>query len=56
MPADPTVDAIIKIKHLGNAEHLINQIDAPREFLLKVVEIICGGGYYHEEIDISEED
>lgn len=56
VPADPTVDAIIKIKHLGNSEYLINQIDAPREFLLKVVEIICGGGYYHEEIETADED
>jgi hypothetical protein len=55
VPADPTFDAIIKIKHLGNSEFLINQIDAPREFLLKVVEIICGGGYYHEEAEQTEE-
>lgn len=49
VPADKTVSAIIKIKHLGNKEFRINQMDAPREFLLKVVEIICGGGDYHEE-------
>ncbi len=49
IPADKTVSAIIKIKHLGDKEFRINQMDAPREFLLKVVEIICGGGDYHEE-------
>lgn len=56
VPADPTLDAIIKIKHIGNTEILINQIDAPKEFLIKVVEVICGGGYYHEEIEASDED
>lgn len=49
IPSDKTVSAIIKIKHLGDKEFRINQMDAPREFLLKVVEIICGGGDYHEE-------
>lgn len=49
IPADPTMNAIIKVKHLGDTEYLINQIDAPREFLLKVTEIICGGGFFHEE-------
>lgn len=49
IPADKTKTAVIKIKHLGNKEFYINQMDAPREFLLKVVETICGGGLYHEE-------
>ena len=43
------VTTIIKIKHLGNREFYINQMDAPREFLLKVVETVCGGGLCHEE-------
>ena len=38
-----------KIKHIGNIEYKINQTNAAREFLLKVIEIICGGGFYHEE-------
>lgn len=49
VPADKTQSAIIKIKHLGNKEFYINQMDASREFLLKVIETICGGGLYHEE-------
>ena len=49
IPADKSSSAIIKIRHIGNREFPINQIDAPKEFLLKVVEIICGGGIYHEE-------
>lgn len=48
VPADTMSNAIIKIRHLGNREYYINQIDAPREFLLKVLEIVCGGGFYHE--------
>lgn len=49
IPADKSQNAIIKIKHLGNREFYINQMDAPREFLLKVVETVCGGGICHEE-------
>lgn len=49
VPADKTSKAIIKIRHLGNQEFYINQLDAPREFLLKVIETICGGGDYHKE-------
>ena len=49
VPADKSAKAIIKIRHLGNQEFYINQMEAPREFLLKVVETICGGGNYHKE-------
>ena len=49
VPADKTEKAIIKIRHLGNQEFYINQMEAPKEFLLKVIEIICGGGNYHKE-------
>lgn len=51
IPADKTKSCIIKIKHVGNKEFPINPIDAPREFLLKVTEIICGGGIYHEQFE-----
>lgn len=49
VPADKTAKAVIKIRHLGNREFCINQPEAPREFLLKVIETICGGGNYHKE-------
>ncbi len=49
VPADKIGKAIIKIRHLGNQEFYINQMEAPREFLLKVIETICGGGNYHKE-------
>lgn len=50
VPAERGQNCIIKINHLGNKEFYINHMDAPREFLLKVIETICGGGIYHEEI------
>ncbi|MDD3594012.1 MAG: hypothetical protein PHX18_05230 [Candidatus Gastranaerophilales bacterium] len=49
VPSDPNKDAVMKIRHIGNIEYKINQSNAAREFLLKVIEIICGGGFYHEE-------
>ena len=50
VPADKSADAIMKIKHVGNIEYKINQQECAKEFLLKVIEIICGGGFYHEEV------
>lgn len=48
VPAEKTQNTIITIRHLANKEFLLNQMDAPREFVLKVIEIVCGGGVYHE--------
>lgn len=49
IPAETNQNSIMKIKHLANREFSLNQVDAPREFVLKVIETICGGGFYHEE-------
>ncbi len=49
VPADKAQNSIFKIRHLSNREFFLNSTDAPREFVLKVVETICGGGLYHEE-------
>ena len=49
VPADKSQSCIFKIKHLANREFYLNHSDASREFILKVVETICGGGIYHEE-------
>ncbi len=49
VPADKSQACIFKIKHLKNREFFLNNTDASREFVLKVVETICGGGVYHEE-------
>ncbi len=48
VPADPAAPAVMSIKHLAGEEVYFHQADAPRRFLLKVVEIICGGGFFHE--------
>ena len=49
VPADKTQNSIFKIKHLSNREFFLNSSDASREFVLKVIETICGGGLYLEE-------
>ena len=49
VPADKSQNSIFKIRHLANREFFLNSSDASREFVLKVVETICGGGLYHEE-------
>lgn len=50
VPAEKNQSAIITIRHKDNQEFLVSQIDAPREFLLKVIEIVCAGGQFHEQI------
>jgi hypothetical protein len=55
IPADTTSSAILKIRHLGDEEFYLDQTDASKEFLMRSIEIICGGGIYHEEIDATEE-
>ncbi|MCI1274122.1 MAG: hypothetical protein LKG27_06800, partial [Clostridiaceae bacterium] len=49
VPAETNQNSMMKIRHLSPREFYLNQVDAPREFVLKVVETICGGGLYHEE-------
>ncbi|HEY9686158.1 MAG TPA: hypothetical protein V6C52_04200 [Coleofasciculaceae cyanobacterium] len=49
VPSDPAAPAVMKIKHLAGEELYFHQADAPRRFLLKVVEIVCGGGFFHEQ-------
>lgn len=49
VPADKMQSSVFKIRHLSNREFFLNHQDAAREFILKVIETICGGGVYHEE-------
>ena len=49
VPPETSRSAILKIRHLGSRELQVNQMDSAREFVLKVVESVCGGGFYHEE-------
>lgn len=49
VPSDKMQSSIMKIRHLSNRELFLNYQDAAKEFTLKVIEIVCGGGVYHEE-------
>ena len=48
VPPEKTQNCIITIRHLANREFYLNQMDSAREFVLKVLETVCGGGVYHE--------
>jgi len=49
IPSEKTQGCIMTIRHKDNQELYISQPDAPREFLLKVVEIVCAGGEFHKQ-------
>ena len=49
IPSDKMQSSIFKIRHLSNRELFLNSQDSAKEFILKVIEIVCGGGVYHEE-------
>ncbi len=49
IPPDPLAPAIIRIPHLGGEEELIHQASAGRVFLMKTVEMVCAGGFLHEQ-------
>lgn len=48
VPPDENQKCIFKIKFTGQ-EFSLNQTDAPREVVLKVVEIVCGSNEYHKD-------
>jgi len=49
VPAEKNRNVIMTIRHKDNQEYLLSHVDAPRDFLLKVVEIVCAGGQFHEQ-------
>ena len=49
IPAEQTQNAIFKVKNLSNREFFLPQLDAAKEFPLKVIEVICGDVKHHEE-------
>ncbi len=49
VPAEKNQPCVMTIRHKNNQELLISQLDAAREFLLKVVEIVCAGGEFHKQ-------
>ena len=50
IPTEKDQSAIITIRHKDNQEFAVNRIDASREFVLKVIELVCAGGQYHEQM------
>ncbi|MDX2083920.1 MAG: hypothetical protein SFZ03_00850 [Candidatus Melainabacteria bacterium] len=49
VPGEDPAPAVMTVRHLGEEEHYFHQADAARLFLLKTVEMICGGGFLHEK-------
>lgn len=49
VPADETEPAIMKVPHLGEQEWYFPQEEAARLFLMKTVEMVCSGGFLHEQ-------
>ncbi len=54
VPADKFQNSIFKIRHLSNREFFLNSADSSREFVLKIIETVCGGGIYHAEGSIKK--
>jgi len=50
IPGDSSAPAVIRIRHLGKEEQYCHQADAAHTFLLKTVEVVCGGGFFHETV------
>lgn len=49
VPASPYEPAILKIPHMGQEELYVKQEEASDVFLMKCIEMVCGGGFLHEE-------
>lgn len=48
IPAEKSQPSIMTIKYLANKEFPLSSVDASREFVLKVLETVCGRGNYHK--------
>ena len=53
IPADNMQNSIVKLKHLSNREFFLTSQDSAKEFVLKVIEIVCGDPIYHVEGSIK---
>ncbi len=49
IPSQSEMPAVMTIKHLGEEEYHLDQQTAPRQFLLKAVEMLSAGGHFHEK-------
>jgi hypothetical protein len=47
IPASPIQPAVMKFGHRKD-ELFFNQAEASEQFLMKILEVVCGGGYFHE--------
>jgi hypothetical protein len=57
IPADAKEQAIVKVRHMPDKELYYSQEEAAREFLFKILEVVCSGGLYHEndpDLDIEQ--
>jgi len=51
IPSEKTQPAIMTFRRLANKELSLSSVDASREFVLKVLETVCGGNIYHKFCD-----
>lgn len=51
IPASPVQPAVMTFSH-RKEELFFHQAEATQQFLLKILEAICGGGYFHESMDV----
>jgi hypothetical protein len=49
VPADPFAPALLRVPHLGLEEEQLDQRTASRVFVMKTVEMVCSGGFLHEQ-------
>ena len=49
VPSEKNQGCVMTLRHKDDQESYIAQSDAPRDFLLKVVEIVCAGGEFHKQ-------
>lgn len=49
IPAEKNQIAIMTVKSLLNKEFSLSPVDASKEFVLKVIELVCGGGIVHQK-------
>ena len=52
IPPDQMLKCVFKMK-LSGQEFVLNQTDAPRDVVLKIVETVCGDGVYHKDGSIK---
>lgn len=47
IPGSPAQPAVMRFRH-SKEELFFHQAEATQQFLLKILESVCGGGYFHE--------